>query len=127
MLGTIRARPGLRALFQPLSLNNDNRIRKQVEHDEICSSYQFGCFDEYQRCCTQPEQRRREPSLEGTAHPGTAILNSAGIYAGVPTSNVVLVHPGTALLDSMGIFAGEPSAVPMVDGSTAVGETVTLK
>jgi hypothetical protein len=67
------------------------------------------------------------PVLEGTAHPGTALLDSAGIYAGVPTPNVVLVHPGTALLDSMGIFAGEPVAVPIVDGSTAVGETVTLK
>ena len=65
------------------------------------------------------------PVLEGTAHPGTAILDSAGIYAGVPTPNVV--HPGTALLDSMGIFAGQPSAVPMVDGSTAAAETVTLK
>ena len=67
------------------------------------------------------------PVLERTAHPGTAILDSAGIYAGVPTPNVVPVHPGTALLDSMGIFAGEPSTVPMVDGSTAAGETVTLK
>ena len=67
------------------------------------------------------------PVLEGTPHPGTALLNSAGIYAGVPTPNVVPVHPGTALLNSMGIFAGEPIAVPMVDGSTAAGETVTLK
>jgi hypothetical protein len=63
------------------------------------------------------------PVFEGTVHPGTAILDSAGIYAGVPTPNVVPVHPGTALLDSMGIFAGKP----IVDGSTAVGETVTLK
>ena len=29
------------------------------------------------------------PVSEGTAHPGTAILDSAGIYAGVPTPNVV--------------------------------------
>ena len=47
------------------------------------------------------------PVFEGTAHPGTAILDAAGIYAGVPTPNSVPVHPGTALLDSMGIFAGE--------------------
>jgi hypothetical protein len=67
------------------------------------------------------------PVLEGTTHPGTALLDSAGIYAGVQTPNVVPVHPGTALLDSIGIFAGEPSAVPMVDGSTAAAETVTLK
>ena len=67
------------------------------------------------------------PVFEGAVHPGTAILDSAGIYAGVPTPNVVPVHPGTALLDSMGIFAGEPIAVPIVDGSTAAGETVTLK
>ena len=67
------------------------------------------------------------PVLEGTAHPGTAILDSAGIYAGVPTPNVVPVHPGTALLESMGIFPGEPIAVPIVDGSSAAGETVTLK
>jgi hypothetical protein len=67
------------------------------------------------------------PVLEGTAHPGTALLDSAGIYAGVPSRNVVPVHPGTAILDSIGIFAGEPSAVPMVDGSTAAAETVTLK
>ena len=51
------------------------------------------------------------PVLEGTTHPGTAILNSAGIHAGVPTPNVVPVHPGKALLDSMGISAGEASAV----------------
>ena len=25
------------------------------------------------------------PVLEGTVHPGTALLDSAGIYAGVPT------------------------------------------
>ena len=49
------------------------------------------------------------PVLERTAHPGTAILDSAGIYAGVPTQNIVPLHHGTALLDSMGIFAGEPS------------------
>ena len=67
------------------------------------------------------------PVFEGTAHPGTALLDSAGIYAGVPTPNVVPVHPGTALLDLIGIYAGEPIAVPMVDGSTAAGETVTLK
>ena len=48
------------------------------------------------------------PVLERTAHPGTAILNSAGIYGG-PTQNIVPLHHGTALLDSMGIFAGEPS------------------
>ena len=49
------------------------------------------------------------PVSEGTVHPGIAILDSAGIYAGVPTSNVAQVHPGTALLDSMGIFASDLS------------------
>ena len=29
------------------------------------------------------------PVFEGTAHPGTAILDAAGIYAGVPTPNSV--------------------------------------
>ena len=67
------------------------------------------------------------PVFEGTRHPGTALLNSAGIYAGVQNPNAEPVHPGTALLNSIGIYAGESSAVPKVDGTHAAGETVTLK
>ena len=42
-------------------------------------------------------------------HPGTAILDSMGIPAGVESPVDALVHPGTALLDSMGLYAGAPS------------------
>ena len=45
----------------------------------------------------------------GPVHPGTALLDSMGIHAGVELPVDALVHPGTALLDLMGIYAGAPS------------------
>jgi hypothetical protein len=68
------------------------------------------------------------PVVDGAAHPGTALLDSAGIFAGVPTPNVAPVHPETALLDSLGIFAGEPTGSPTITGdSQGIASTATLK
>ena len=64
----------------------------------------------------------------GAIHPGTAILDSIGIFAGVLTPTGGPVHRGTAILDAAGIFAGKPVAVPMADGTAQGTENaVTLK
>ena len=62
------------------------------------------------------------------AHPGTALLDSMGIFAGVPAKIVTTVHPGTAILDSAGVFAGVPTGIPIIDGDAqSTVSTVTLK
>jgi hypothetical protein len=59
------------------------------------------------------------PVVGAPVHPGTAILDSMNIFAGVPTPMGGSVHPGTVLLDSLGIFAGEPAAtVPVIADKT---------
>jgi hypothetical protein len=55
------------------------------------------------------------PVVGAPVHPGTAILDSMNIFAGVPPPISGPVHPGTALLDSWGIVAGKPAAVSVVD------------
>ena len=60
------------------------------------------------------------PSAAGPVHPGTAILDAMGIFAGAPAPACQPVHPGTAILDSMGIFAGLPAP------DAPIGSTVTL-
>lgn len=55
-------------------------------------------------------------AVVGPVHPGTAILDSMGIIAGVETPVDGSVHPGTALLDSMGIIAGAPPLASIVAG-----------
>ena len=68
------------------------------------------------------------PVVGGAIHPGTAILDSMGIFAGVLTPTGGPVHRGTAILDAAGIFAGKPVAVPMADGTAQGAENaVTLK
>lgn len=52
----------------------------------------------------------------GPVHPGTAILDSMGIIAGVETPVGGSVHPGTAILDAMGIIAGAPTLASTVAG-----------
>ena len=88
----------------------------------------LSCFGEYQRCCTQPEQRRREPSFGGDGASGDCHPQLSGHLCGCANleccAGPIL---GLPFWTPIGIFAGEPSAVPMVDGSTAAGETVTLK
>ena len=57
-------------------------------------------------------QSMHPASAGGLVHPGTAILDSMGIFAGNSQGLVSdpdrPTHPGTAILDSMGIFAGTP-------------------
>ena len=62
-------------------------------------------------------------TMAGPVHPGTALLDSMGIYAGAPMPFDGSVHPGTAILDSMGIYAGAPNSVATVAGiATAAGK-----
>ena len=72
-------------------------------------------------------QSRGSATSDEPAHPGTAILDSMGIFAGahVPVSG--LVHPGTAILDSMGIFAGMPIPNPKTDGNAVAATIVTTE
>jgi hypothetical protein len=64
-------------------------------------------------------QSQSPASAGGLVHPGTAILDSMGIFAGSCQGLVSTLdrptHPGTAILDSMGIFAGTPSRDPAVN------------
>jgi hypothetical protein len=48
-------------------------------------------------------------AIVGPVHPGTALVLSMGISAGVEVPVCASVHPGTAILDSIGIYAGAPS------------------
>ena len=70
-----------------------------------------------------------EPPLPtgGSVHPGTAILDSMGIFAGEPKQVDAPVHPGTAILDSEGIFAGTPNLVSKVNGNAATAGAATVK
>ena len=68
------------------------------------------------------------PVTGRAVHPGTALLDSMGIFAGVPAQIANTVHPGTTILDSAGIFAGVPTGVPITDGDAqSTVNTVTLK
>lgn len=60
-------------------------------------------------------------------HPGTAILDSLGIPAGMQVSAGRPVHPGTAILDSLGIFAGMPTSDPKTNGNAVAASAVTPK
>ena len=53
-------------------------------------------------------------AVVGPVHPGTALLDSMGIFAGVEMPVGGPVHPGTAILDSMGIYAGARSPTSTV-------------
>lgn len=59
----------------------------------------------------------RDTALVEPGHPGTALLDSMGIFAGAEVPVVEFLHPGTALLDSMGIYAGAPAPAPRVAGN----------
>lgn len=67
------------------------------------------------------------PPIVGPVHPGTAILDSMGIFAGetIPTDRSA--HPGTALLDSIGISAGATVRDPVIRGNAVAASTVTRK
>jgi hypothetical protein len=69
------------------------------------------------------------PVVRTPVHPGTAIMDSMNIFAGVPTPMGGSVHPGTVLLDSLGIFAGEPAPPgPVIAGkSQGAANAVTLR
>jgi hypothetical protein len=64
------------------------------------------------------------PAVVAPVHPGTALLDSMGIYAGAPTPAGGSVHPGTAILDSMGIYAGAPNPLAAVAGNAAAAGKV---
>ena len=68
------------------------------------------------------------PVTDRAAHPGTALRDSMGIFAGVPAQIATTVHPGTAILDLAGIFAGVPTGILTIDGDAqSTVNTVTLK
>ena len=62
-------------------------------------------------CAAHSQSDLLPPSRE-PVHPGTAILDSMGIFAGNPIPVDEQVNPGTAILNSMGIFAGTPIERP---------------
>jgi hypothetical protein len=49
------------------------------------------------------------------------------IFAGEPKQVDEPVHPGTAILDSEGIFAGTPILVSKVNGNAATASAATVK
>ena len=67
------------------------------------------------------------PPIAAPVHPGTAILDSMGIFAGetIPTDRSA--HPGTALLDSIGISAGTTVQDPVIPANAVAASTVTRK
>jgi hypothetical protein len=65
-----------------------------------------------------------DPAIVAPVHPGTALLDSMGIYAGAPMPVGGSVDPGTAILDSMGIYAGAPNPVATVAGNAAAAGKV---